>query len=244
MDNRESMRPIDTLVVAAHVIPVQPRAVLPDHAVAIDAGRILEVLPAAQALERYDAKRVVRLPVHALVPGFVNLHCHCAMTLLRGLADDLPLMDWLQNHIWPAEGQHVSPAFCEDGVRLACAEFIRGGVTTFNDMYMFPEATAAYAAVAVSAAAASDDFPASPPSARPHAVRAAASAAARARCEGTWRTRMMLSVSMKALEGGGVGVGGQDLSVFDGDDPVGVRGETDIVRHAEHARPMALRRTP
>jgi 5-methylthioadenosine/S-adenosylhomocysteine deaminase len=136
------MQSIDTLIVAAHVIPVRPRGVLEQHAVAIDAGRIVAVAPAQEALARFDAKRVVRLEGHALVPGLVNLHCHAAMTLLRGIADDVPLMEWLEQHVWPAEGRNVSDEFVHDGSLLAMAEMLRGGVTCMNDMYFFPEATA------------------------------------------------------------------------------------------------------
>jgi 5-methylthioadenosine/S-adenosylhomocysteine deaminase len=136
------MQPIDSLVFAAHVIPVQPRGALADHAVAIDAGRIVAVLPAPDAQARFEARRVVRLPRHALVPGLVNLHCHCAMTLLRGLSDDVPLMVWLSQHVWPAEAKHVNDEFVHDGGLLAMAEMLRGGVTCVNDMYFYPEATA------------------------------------------------------------------------------------------------------
>jgi len=84
----------------------------------------------------------VDLPNHALIPGLVNLHTHASMTLMRGLADDLPLMSWLKDHIWPAEAKHVSPEFVHDGTLLACAEMLRGGITCFNEMYFFPEAAA------------------------------------------------------------------------------------------------------
>jgi 5-methylthioadenosine/S-adenosylhomocysteine deaminase len=136
------MQEIDTLICAAHVVPVAPRGVLADHAVAVYGGRILAVLPTAQALERYEAREVVRLDRHALIPGLVNLHCHAAMTLMRGIADDVPLMTWLQQHIWPAEAKHVSDEFVHDGSLIAMAEMLRGGVTCVNDMYFFPEATA------------------------------------------------------------------------------------------------------
>ncbi|APV50636.1 N-ethylammeline chlorohydrolase [Betaproteobacteria bacterium GR16-43] len=137
------MQRIDSLLIAAHVVPVEPAGVvLQDHAVAIDRGRIVAVLPAADALARYEAKSVVRLDHHALIPGLVNLHCHAAMSLMRGIADDLPLMQWLQDHIWPAEGKHLSDAFVHDGSLLAAAEMLRGGITCVNDMYLFPEATA------------------------------------------------------------------------------------------------------
>jgi 5-methylthioadenosine/S-adenosylhomocysteine deaminase len=138
----EEMQAIDTLILAGHVVPVEPRGVLVDHAVAISQGRIAAVLPSSEALARYEAAHVVRLPGHALVPGFVNLHCHAAMSLMRGFADDMPLMSWLQDHIWPAEGKHVSDAFVHDGSVLAMAEMLRAGVTCVNDMYFFPEATA------------------------------------------------------------------------------------------------------
>jgi 5-methylthioadenosine/S-adenosylhomocysteine deaminase len=136
------MRPIDTLILAAHVAPVVPRRVLDDHAVAIDGGRIVAVLPRAQALGQFDPRRQVSLDRHLLVPGFVNLHCHAAMSLMRGLADDLPLMSWLQDHIWPAEAKHVQDEYVHDGSLLAFAELLRGGTTLVNDMYFYPGATA------------------------------------------------------------------------------------------------------
>jgi Cytosine deaminase and related metal-dependent hydrolases len=136
------MQTIDTLILAAHVAPVIPRAVLDGHAVAVDAGKIVAVLPREEALARFDARRVVDLPHHLLTPGFVNAHCHAAMSLMRGLADDLPLMTWLQEHIWPAETKHVQDEFVHDGSLLAIAELLRGGTTLVNDMYFYPGATA------------------------------------------------------------------------------------------------------
>jgi 5-methylthioadenosine/S-adenosylhomocysteine deaminase len=136
------MQHIDTLLIAAHVVPVEPRGVLDDHAVAIDAGRIVAIVPAAKAAGQFEAREVVRLAHHALIPGLVNAHCHAAMNLMRGLADDTPLMSWLQDHVWPAEAKHVSDEYVHDGSLLAMAEMLRGGVTCVNDMYFFPEATA------------------------------------------------------------------------------------------------------
>ena len=103
-------------------------------------GRIREVLPVSASRERYPAARRTALPGHALIPGLVNLHTHAAMTLMRGLADDRALMDWLHNHIWPVETRLVSSDFVRDGTLLACAEMLRGGITCFNDMYFHPEA--------------------------------------------------------------------------------------------------------
>jgi len=99
------------------------------------------VLPTAQALAQFSGYNRVDLPEHVLIPGLVNAHTHAAMSLMRGLADDLPLMRWLQEHIWPAETKHVSPRFVRDGTALACAEMLRGGITCFNDMYFFPESS-------------------------------------------------------------------------------------------------------
>ena len=136
------MQSVDTLIAAASVVPVEPAGVLRDHAVAIDRGRIVAVLPTAEALGRFEARKVVRLERHALIPGLVNLHCHAAMALYRGLADDVPLMTWLEKYIWPAEARDVSDEFVHDGSLLAMAEMLRGGITCVNDMYFFPEATA------------------------------------------------------------------------------------------------------
>ncbi len=137
------MERVDLLISARWVIPVEPAgAVLDDHSVAVSEGRIVAVLPSAAAGERFEAREHLRLDRHALIPGLVNLHTHAAMTLLRGLADDLPLMAWLKDHVWPAESRHVSPEFVYDGTLLACAEMLRGGVTCFNEMYFFPEAAA------------------------------------------------------------------------------------------------------
>jgi len=123
------------------LVPVEPAgAALPDHAVAVRGGNIEAVLPAAQARQRFPGYQQIELAEHVLIPGLVNAHTHAAMTLMRGLADDLPLMRWLEEHVWPAEKRHVSADFVRDGTLLACAEMLRGGVTCFNDMYYFPDA--------------------------------------------------------------------------------------------------------
>ncbi|MBS1162023.1 MAG: Amidohydrolase:Amidohydrolase-like protein [Proteobacteria bacterium] len=133
---------IDLLIESRWIAAVDPDVVLTNHAVAIRDGRILAVLPGGEARNRYRAAENVSLNEHILIPGLVNLHTHAAMSLMRGLADDLPLMDWLQKHIWPTEAAHVSPQFVYDGTRLACAEMLKGGITCFNDMYFFPDAAA------------------------------------------------------------------------------------------------------
>jgi len=137
------MQHIDLLIHAGWVIPVEPAGlVLEHHSVAVHNGRIEAVLPRGRAEAQYSAAEVRDLPDHALVPGFVNTHTHAAMSLMRGLADDLPLMTWLQEHIWPVEARWVSEEFVHDGTQLAMAEMIRGGTTCFNDMYFFPDITA------------------------------------------------------------------------------------------------------
>lgn len=137
------MQSIDTLLFPRWIVPVEPEAVvLDDMALAIDQGRILDLLPAAAARSRYHARNTLLLPNHCLLPGLVNAHTHLAMNLLRGYADDLPLMQWLSGHIWPAEARWVGEAFVHDGTLLAAAELIRGGVTCVNDMYFFPDVTA------------------------------------------------------------------------------------------------------
>jgi 5-methylthioadenosine/S-adenosylhomocysteine deaminase len=137
-------QPVDLIIEAEWVIPVEPHAVvLEAHAVAVHAGRIVDVLPQKAARAKYQAARTVSRPGHALLPGLVNTHCHAAMTLLRGIADDLPLMTWLQEHIWPTEARFVGADLVRDGARLAAAELIRGGVTCVNEMYFFPEVAAA-----------------------------------------------------------------------------------------------------
>jgi 5-methylthioadenosine/S-adenosylhomocysteine deaminase len=133
---------VETLVYARWVVPVVPRGlVLEDHAVAVDAGRIAAVLPADQAAARYRAREVVRLGQHALTPGLVNIHTHAAMSLLRGVGDDMPLMRWLTERIWPLEKALASPDFVYDGSRLAAVEMLRSGTTCASDMYFYPEAS-------------------------------------------------------------------------------------------------------
>ena len=114
---------------------------LEQHAVAVRDGKIEAILPAHEARSRFPAYEETALDSHVLMPGLVNAHTHAAMTLLRGLADDTPLLRWLEEHIWPAETKHVSREFVRDGTLLACAEMIRGGITCFNDMYFFPDAS-------------------------------------------------------------------------------------------------------
>jgi 5-methylthioadenosine/S-adenosylhomocysteine deaminase len=141
------MQTIDTLIHARWIVPVEPDdRVYQHHSLAVHEGRVLGILPTDQARQMYAAGVEHDLDRHLLIPGLVNAHTHAAMTLLRGLADDLPLNEWLNNHIWPAETRWVNEEFVHDGSRLAIAEMLRGGTTCFNDMYFFPDVTARVAA--------------------------------------------------------------------------------------------------
>ena len=136
--------PCDLLIEARHVVPVEPHGVVLDHhAVAIRDGVILAVLPIAEARARFEARETVSRPDGALIPGLVNAHVHNPMTLMRGVADDLPLKVWLQEHIWPIEGAIMGPEYVADGVALAIAEMLRGGTTCCNENYFFPDVQAA-----------------------------------------------------------------------------------------------------
>jgi len=141
--SEQNKQPVDSLIHAKWVIPVDPAdTVLEDYAVAVSDGRIIDILPSAEASERYQAHTNVELDKHALIPGLINAHGHAAMTLMRGLADDLPLMEWLNDHIWPAEQHFVCDEFVAAGTELAIAEMLLSGTTCFSDMYFFPDVVA------------------------------------------------------------------------------------------------------
>ena len=133
---------VDLRIDARWTIPIVPAGALLDHARLVTGDRIVGLVPSADADRDYRAARRVSLPAHVLLPGLVNAHVHGAMTLLRGIADDVPLNPWLEQYIWPREGRVVGPDFVYDGTMLAAAEMLRGGVTCCNDMYFFPDASA------------------------------------------------------------------------------------------------------
>jgi 5-methylthioadenosine/S-adenosylhomocysteine deaminase len=127
---------------ARWVIPVEPLAVFEHHSVVVADGRIVSVLPTTDARAQFPEAREVLLNDHVLIPGLINLHTHAAMALMRGLADDTPLMTWLQEHIWPVETKHLSEAYVQAGTELACAEMLRSGTTCFADMYFYQDEAA------------------------------------------------------------------------------------------------------
>ena len=137
------MKNIDTLLHARWVIPVsEGDPTLEHHSIAIHEDRIVEILPTELARNSYTAEVEQDFAQHALIPGLINAHTHAAMSLFRGLSDDIALMDWLNNHIWPAESKWVNEDFVQCGTELAIAEMLRSGTTCFNDMYFFPDITA------------------------------------------------------------------------------------------------------
>jgi 5-methylthioadenosine/S-adenosylhomocysteine deaminase len=137
---------VDTLINARWVIPIEPaNKVLEHHSVAIKNGELVAILPSDKAKSKYQPGEQHDLGEHAILPGLINAHTHAAMSLFRGMADDLPLMEWLNDHIWPAEQKWVSAKFVEDGTRLAVAEMLRSGTTCFTDMYFFADEAAAVA---------------------------------------------------------------------------------------------------
>jgi 5-methylthioadenosine/S-adenosylhomocysteine deaminase len=135
-------REVDLRIDARWIIPVDPEGVLDDHALIVDREHIAAIVPLAQADAAYAPRARVSLPEHALIPGLVNAHTHAAMTLLRGIADDVPLKAWLEEQIWPREARFVALDFVHDGTLLGAAEMLRGGITCCNDMYFYPEAAA------------------------------------------------------------------------------------------------------
>lgn len=136
---QSATEPLDLLLLPTWLVPIEPAGiVLENHALGVRDGRIAFIGPREDA-SRYIASETRELPETLLAPGLVNAHGHAAMTLFRGLADDLPLMTWLRDHIWPAESRWVDEAFVQAGSELAIAEQIQSGITCFSDMYFYPE---------------------------------------------------------------------------------------------------------
>lgn len=136
----------DLVIEAKWIIPIIPEnCVYEDYAIVIKDGLISALAPASDITKTVKAEETVKLDKHILIPGLVNSHGHAAMSLLRGYADDFPLQEWLEKHIWPAEGQFVDSEFVHAGTQLALAEMIRAGTTCFSDMYFFPDVAAACA---------------------------------------------------------------------------------------------------
>lgn len=135
------MIPVDHILCGDYILPMDLSfTVIEKGAVAIQGNKILEVGSSEEICRKYSSEKISAGEGRALLPGFINTHTHAAMVYFRGIADDLPLTDWLNNHIWPAENTWLSPSFISDAVELACLEMLKGGVTTYNDMYFFEDA--------------------------------------------------------------------------------------------------------
>ena len=141
MNKDQQMQIVNTLLLPKWIIPVEPtNTYLADHAIAINSGRIIDLLSASEAKRKYQAIETIDLPSHVVMPGLINTHTHSAMALLRGIADDLPFMEWLTQHIQPAEATFTDEQFVIDGTKLSMAEMLKSGTTTCNDHYFFLEA--------------------------------------------------------------------------------------------------------
>jgi 5-methylthioadenosine/S-adenosylhomocysteine deaminase len=139
----QARQAVDLLLFARWVVPIVPADTVLDHyGVAVLNERIVAICPRNEALQRFAPARQVELPEHVLMPGLVNAHGHAPMSLLKGMANDKPLQDWLQQDIWPTEKRWVNAEFVYDGAQLAIAEMLLSGTTCFSDMYFFPEAVA------------------------------------------------------------------------------------------------------
>lgn len=134
--------PVDLCLDARWIVPIEPAGVLEQHALIVDGGRVVALVPAAAVERQYAPRERVALASHVLLPGLVNAHTHAAMSLLRGIADDVALKTWLEQHIWPREARFMAPDFVHDGTLIAAGEMLRGGVTCCADQYFFPDAAA------------------------------------------------------------------------------------------------------
>ena len=140
--NQTNHAEADLIIKAAYVIPVNPRGqILRDHALVVNNKRITGIVPSGD-ISNCRAKKTINLPNHVLMPGFVNAHGHISMSLFRGLADDIPLQEWLETRIWPLESKYVDREFVRDGAMLALAEMISTGTTCFADMYFYADEVA------------------------------------------------------------------------------------------------------
>ncbi len=147
MKQLEQVIHVDLIIAAPWIIPMSAESnseikYLKNAALVIKNGKILDLNSEETILKRYQSQNIIHKENHVLMPGLINSHTHLAMSLLKGVADDLPLMTWLKDNIWPAESAFVSKEFVKDGAELALLELIQGGVTCVNDMYFYAEETA------------------------------------------------------------------------------------------------------
>jgi len=136
-----NMQDVDNIISGGYVLPMDERlTVIRDGAVAVKGCEIVDVGKSDDIFRKYNASAMIKEEGNVILPGLINTHTHAAMVYFRGIADDLPLSDWLNKHIWPAENRWLSPEFISDAIELACLEMLKGGVTTYNDMYFYEDA--------------------------------------------------------------------------------------------------------
>src|SRR5450432_531752 len=139
----QAQKPIDLLITGGTAVTMNPaREIKENAAIAIQGDTILAVGPESELIKLYTPKAIIHAEGKLILPGFINGHTHVPMTLMRGLHDDVTLHDWLYKYIFPAEAKNVTEEYVRWGTRLAAAEQIRGGITTFADMYYFEDAVA------------------------------------------------------------------------------------------------------
>jgi 5-methylthioadenosine/S-adenosylhomocysteine deaminase len=135
------MQNVDYIICGDYVLPMdEGLTVIKDGAIAVSGTTILEVGTSKEISKKYASEAIIMGEGKAVFPGLINTHTHAAMVYFRGIADDLPLKEWLENHIWPAENRWLGPEFISDAIELACLEMLKGGVTTYNDMYFYEDA--------------------------------------------------------------------------------------------------------
>lgn len=134
---------VDSIICGDYILTMnEDLDVVRNGAVAVKDNRIVAVDTADAILKKYSSQAVMAGQGRVVLPGLINTHTHAAMVYFRGLADDLPLKDWLEKYIWPAEGRWLSSDFVSDAIELACLEMLKAGVTTYNDMYFFGDSAA------------------------------------------------------------------------------------------------------
>jgi len=132
---------VDYILYGDYVLPVdEPFSLIQDGAVAVRGREIVAVGTSESISKQYAPRNVIKKEKSVILPGLINTHTHAAMVYFRGIADDLPLKEWLEGHIWPAENRWLSPEFISDSIELACLEMLKAGVTTYNDMYFYEDA--------------------------------------------------------------------------------------------------------
>ena len=135
------MENVDYILSADYVLPMDENlTVIKDGAIAVTDTKIFDVTTSEEIFRKYTPRTIIDGKGKVVFPGLINTHTHAAMVYFRGIADDLPLKEWLENHIWPAEDKWLNPEFISDAIELACLEMLKGGVTTYNDMYFYEDA--------------------------------------------------------------------------------------------------------